>query len=271
MALEAHWVPVCYPRKRCFPGTVSVPDTAVERKTIASPRRHSPVPKQLDAGPFEAEVMSFRLHLAAEGKAGRTLDAYTGAVRWFAAAHLLRETDKASWEQVGRQDLQRRTVWLLGEYSTAYASNQFRAVRRFLRWLALEEDRPDPTSGLRAPKAKPRLVPVFTSEELPRCAGPARAGASGARRDAAIIEVLLATGIRRSEVAGIRCDPGDPAHNDLDLAGREIRVRGKAWRERIVKISYQAARSVDRYLRARAGHPLASRPELWLGTGGRGR
>jgi hypothetical protein len=27
---------------------------------------------------------------------------------------------------------------------------------------------------------------------------------------------------------------------------------------------------VDRYLRARAKHPLAGRPELWLGTAGRG-
>src|ERR1700678_2167357 len=265
MASEAPPVTRPYPRKRYFPDPVSGPDTADERKTTVPPRRHPPVPKQLGAGPFEAEVDSFRLHLAAEGKAGRTLHTYAEAVRWFAAGHLLRETDKTRWEQVGRQDLQRWTVRLLGEYSTAYASNQFRAVRRFLRWLALEEDRPDPTSGLRAPQAKPRLVPVFTSEELPRCAGPARAGASGARRDAAIIEVLLATGIRRSEVAGIRCDPGDPAHNDLDLAGREIRVRGKAGRERIVKIGYQAARSVDRYLRARAGHPLAARPELWLG------
>ena len=34
--------------------------------------------------------------------------------------------------------------------------------------------------------------------------------------------------------------------------------------------NYQAARAVDRYLRVRAKHPLASRPELWLGTGGRG-
>jgi hypothetical protein len=79
-----------------------VPDTPVERKTTAVPRRHPPVPKQLDAGPFEAEVNSFWLHLAAERKAGRTLDTYTGAVRWFAAGHLLRETDKTEWEQVGR-------------------------------------------------------------------------------------------------------------------------------------------------------------------------
>jgi hypothetical protein len=117
-------------------------------------------------GPFEAEVGSFWLHLAAEGKARRTLDTYTKAVRWFAAAHLVQQTDKTRWEQVDRQDLQRWTVRLLGEYSAAYASNQFRAVRLFLRWLAVEEDRPDPVSGLRAPKPAPGPVPVFSSEEL---------------------------------------------------------------------------------------------------------
>jgi site-specific recombinase XerD len=267
VASEAHPVTHSYPCKRYFPGPVYGPDTVDERKTTIPPQRHPPVPKQLGAGPFEAEVDSFRLHLAAEGKAGRTLHTYTGAVRWFAAAHLLRETDKTRWELVGRQDLQRWTVRLLGEYSTAYASNQFRAVRRFLRWLALEEDRPDPVAGLRAPTAKPRLVPVFTSEELSALRVACQGRSFAARRDTAVIEVLLATGIRRSEVAGIRCDP---ACGDLDLAGREIRVRGKGGRERIVKISYQAARAVDRYLRVRARHPLASRPELWLGTGGRG-
>ena len=167
--------------------------------------------------------MSFRLHLAAEGKAGRTLDTYTGAVRWFAAGHLLRETDKTRWEQVGRQDLQRWTVRLLGEYSTAYASNQFRAVRRFLRWLALEEDRPDPVAGLRAPTAKPRLVPVFTSGELSAL----RAGLPGQelRGPAGHRDHRGAPGDRRPPVRGGRdplrpgrccprrpgpCGPGDP-------------------------------------------------------------
>ena len=98
MASKAHPVTISYPRKRYFPDPVLMPDTADERKTIAIPPRHRPVHKQLDAGPFEAEVGSFRLHLAAEGKAGRTLDTYTEAVCWFVAGHLLRETDKASWE-----------------------------------------------------------------------------------------------------------------------------------------------------------------------------
>ena len=56
MASEAHPVTLYYPRKRYFPGPVSGPDTADERKTTVTPQRHPPVPKQLDAGPFEAEV-----------------------------------------------------------------------------------------------------------------------------------------------------------------------------------------------------------------------
>lgn len=37
-----------------------------------------------------------------------------------------------------------------------------------------------------------------------------------------------------------------------------------------MKLSHEAARRVDRYLRARSGHQLAWRPELWLGEGTRG-
>jgi len=40
------------------------------------------------------------------------------------------------------------------------------------------------------------------------------------RRDAAILAVFEATGIRLSELAGIRHDLGDPERCDLDLHGR---------------------------------------------------
>jgi site-specific recombinase XerC len=68
------------------------------------------------------------------------------------------------------------------------------------------------------------------------------------RRDTAIIAVFTATGIRLSEMAGIRYDPGDPRRSDIDLWQREITVRGKGGKDRIVKIGHQAARSLDRYL-----------------------
>jgi site-specific recombinase XerD len=90
------------------------------------------------------------------------------------------------------------------------------------------------------------------------------------RGDAAIIAVFTATGIRLAELAGIRYHPGDPARSDLDLHAREIRIRGKGGTARTVKIGHQAARSLDRYLRARARHAQAWRPQLWLGVNNRG-
>ena len=93
-------------------------------KTMTAPKPRPRQSKQLDAGGFHAEISSFRLYLAAEGKAGKTVRTYTEAVQWFAAARLRRETGLTSWEQVGKQDIQRWIVWLLDRYSSAYASNQ---------------------------------------------------------------------------------------------------------------------------------------------------
>jgi site-specific recombinase XerD len=111
---------------------------------------------------------------------------------------------------------------------------------------------------------------VFTSGELSDLENACRGSTFAARRDAAIIAVFTATGIRLSELAGIRHNPGDPARSDLDLQARKIRIAGKAGKPRTVKIGHQAARSLDRYLRARARHPQAWRSQLWLGVNSRG-
>ena len=147
MAVQADPYLSAYLRKHGIPDTAVVPGPGEQSKTILPPLRRPRVPKDLDTGPLEAEVGSFALHLAAEGKAPRTIRNYTEAVRWFAAAYVLPETGKRRWQDIDKADLRRWTVRLLGEYSTAYAGNQFRAVRRFLRWLAVEEDRPDPVKG----------------------------------------------------------------------------------------------------------------------------
>lgn len=85
---------------------------------------------------------------------------------WFAAAHLIPRTGRTRWDQVSGHDVQRWIVHLLTRYSDAYASNQFRALQQFFRWLAEEEQLPDPMAGLRGPQVREKLVPVFTSEEL---------------------------------------------------------------------------------------------------------
>ncbi len=61
---------------------------------------------------------------------------------------------QASWEQAGSQDIQQWMTWLLDRYSNAYASNQYRALQQFFKWLAAEDELPDVPR--RAGWARPR-------------------------------------------------------------------------------------------------------------------
>jgi site-specific recombinase XerD len=237
------------------------------QKTMTARRPRTRQPKQLDAGILQAEINSFALHLAAGNKSAKTIRTYTEAVQWFAASRLLQQDSRDTWEQVDSHDIQQWMSRLLDRYSGAYASNQYRALQQFFKWLAAEDELPDPTAGLQPPPVPQQLIPVFTGQELARldqaCAGRSFAQ----RRDTAIIAVFQATVIRLSELAGLRYDPGDPRRGDIDLWQREITVSGKGGKPRIVRIGHQAARSLDRYLRARTSHAQAWRNQLWLGIG----
>lgn len=149
-------------------------------------------------------------------------------------------------------------------------SIQYRALQQFFKWLVVKEGLPDPMAGLRPPRVAGKPVPVFAGRELSRLERSCAGRSFEQQRDAAIIAVLKAPGIRLSELAATEYDPDDPRRSDVDLWEREITVVGKGRRTRIVKIDHDAARSLDRYLRMRAGHPLAHCPELWLGASNRG-
>src|SRR6266700_1504870 len=231
---------------------------------MPAPQSRSRQRKRLDAGCFQPEISSFRLHLAAEGKAARTARTYTEAVQWFAAARLRRVAGRAGWEEVRRQDVQEWIVWLLERYSAAYASNQFRALQQFFKWLAAEDEIPDPMAGLKPPGVPDKPVPVFAAGDLPRLERACAGRSFQQRRDAAVIAVFRTTGIRLSELAGIRYDPGDPRRSDIDLWHREITVHGKGRKTRTVKIGHDAARSLDGYPH-RFRHHFS---HTWLDRGG---
>ena len=236
---------------------------------MTAPESASRKPKQLDAGSFQPEISSFRLHLAAEGKAAKTVRTYTEAVQWFAGEHLLQQAAGGAWEQVTRQDVQQWMVWLLGRYSSAYASNQYRALQQFFRWLAGEEEIPDPMAGLKPPHVPEKPVPVFRDQDLPSIERTCAGRTFAQRCDAAVIAVFRATGVRAGEITRIRYCPDDPGRSDVDLQNRTIRVRGKGRRERVVPIGHDAARPGPLHpcpLPARAG--MAA--QLWLGVSNRG-
>ncbi len=90
-----------------------------------------------------------------------------------------------------------------------------------------------------------------------------RTEAAVALRDAAVLELFYATGIRVSELCGL-----DPVH--LDHGRRTVRVRGKGDKERTVPVGVPALAAVDRWLAT--GRPAlaraASGPALFLGVRG---
>jgi integrase/recombinase XerC len=102
-----------------------------------------------------------------------------------------------------------------------------------------------------------------------RDAGDGQEGSRGteaelALRDAAIMELLYATGIRVSELCGLDVD-------DLDEGRNTVRVLGKGGRERTVPVGLPAVRAVAAW--KRAGRPALARPgsgpALFLGARGR--
>jgi len=122
----------------------------------------------LDAGPFQPMIGSFELHLRAEKKSPKTIRTYREAAQWFAAEHVI-PAGLSDWSDMRARHVQEWTVTLLGRYSDAYASNQFRALQQFFKWHATEdpdEPRSNPVANIKPPKIGDKLVPVFTEDEL---------------------------------------------------------------------------------------------------------
>jgi site-specific recombinase XerD len=113
----------------------------------------------------------------------------------------------------------------------------------------------DPLVGVRAPRRPSRLPRVLSEDEAAELVTAPRRLASRdealARRDAAILELLYATGMRISELAGLTLDR-------VDLARRRLRVIGKGTKERDLLFGAPAEAALRGYL-AEARPVLAKR------------
>jgi integrase len=149
------------------------------------------------------------------------------------------------------------------------AAKHWRNLRAYFYWLAKEGDRTaaHPMANVPEPKVPDKPRQVFTDDEL-RALLKVCSGASLAdRRDAAILRVLMDTGIRISGLAGLRYS-SDPEQSDVLLKLKVLRIRLKGGDVIHVPIGRNAARDLDRYIRARARHPDADCEWLWLGRKG---
>ncbi|EAX48676.1 tyrosine recombinase XerC [Thermosinus carboxydivorans Nor1] len=127
------------------------------------------------------------------------------------------------------------------DYARTTIARRIAALRSFYRFLCREGlVDTNPFKLVHTPKIEKKL-PVFLDErevaellELP-------ADDVLGRRDAAILELLYATGIRVAELTGLKT-------SDVDLVSRFVIVCGKGAKERIVPIGRTAAAALERYL-----------------------
>jgi site-specific recombinase XerD len=103
----------------------------------------------------------------------------------------------------------------------------------------------DPLVGVRAPRRPSRLPRVLSVDEAATLVtAPMRGSARDealARRDAAMLELLYATGMRISELAGLTLDR-------VDITRQRLRVMGKGNKERELLFGAPAATTMRHYL-----------------------
>jgi tyrosine recombinase XerC len=141
-------------------------------------------------------------------------------------------------------------------YSRPTVARKVSAIRTFFRYLRREQlIEEDPSKSVRGPKLARRLPECLDRDEVARLFMATDASSLGVR-DRAIMETLYATGIRVSELCGLRVD-------DYNSEAMEMRVFGKGSKERVVLLNASANSWLQRYVtdhRARLSGSAAPSP-----------
>jgi integrase/recombinase XerC len=163
-----------------------------------------------------------------------------------------------SWEGIDRLAMRGFLAHLsrrgLGKRSMARTLS---AVRSFYRWMHRNEIvESNPARAVGAPKLERHLPAYLDRAQIDLLFQMAEARAMEGRfvdvRNLAILELFYSTGMRLSELQGLR-------RADVDLVSQQVKVRGKGRKERLVPIGNHAALAMRNY--------EAKRDELIRATG----
>ncbi|HEV8393827.1 MAG TPA: site-specific tyrosine recombinase XerD [Vicinamibacterales bacterium] len=147
-------------------------------------------------------------------------------------------------EALQRPDLERfvRDLMAAGR-SPRSVAREVACVRGFYRFLVIDGRLPaSPADDLHPPRAWQVLPTYLSVEEVDALVAQPDVSTPRGLRDRALIELLYATGLRVSELLGLR-----PA--DLNLESSFLTCTGKGDKQRLVPIGDEAGRWVTRYIR----------------------
>jgi integrase/recombinase XerD len=192
-------------------------------------------------------IVSYLDHLRVERRlSGHTLESYgrdLAALAAFAggARRRLEDLDRKALDAFVQQQRTR------GQ-SPRSVARSVAAVRGFYRFLVLERRlERSPAEDLQPPPAWPALPKFLSIEEVDTLLAQPDTSTPLGLRDRALIELLYATGMRVSELVGVRAA-------DLHLDEHYLTCIGKGNKERLIPIGEQAASWIEQYqTKARPG------------------
>jgi integrase/recombinase XerD len=191
---------------------------------------------------ISATISSFLTHVRVEkGLSTNTISAYH---RDLAKFDEFAKKRKLSLEAVSRDDLVDFLASLYRQkLESRTVARHLVTLRNFFRFAQILDLIPaDPSINLESPKIRRSLPGYLRLEEVERVLLQPDAKTPLGLRDRAMLEVLYSTGLRVSELTGLRV-------TDLDTKIGCVRCIGKGDRERIVPVGKKAIGMVDKYLR----------------------
>ena len=169
--------------------------------------------------------------------------------------------------EAAREDIRNFLAGLYGRgLSARSVARHLVSLRNFFRFLVKEGQlEGDPTADVDAPQIGHSLPKYLSAEEVEKLLAQPDPSTAPGLRDKAMLELLYATGMRVSELVGIRWEDFEP---DLGI----VRCRGKGSKVRLIPVGKSALRAVETYMRA--GRPKLAKdrgtPYLFLNPRGGG-
>lgn len=207
-------------------------------------------------------LRSFELYLKATNKSAKTIRSYTGSVEMF-RAFLVAHGMPTSVPRLSREHVETFIADQVARLKPKTAQIRYGDLQQFFRWAVEEREIPvSPMVNMKRPHVPEEPPPVLASNEIKSLLKACEGSDFEARRDAAIVRMLLDTGMRLAELAGLSIE-------DIDFDQRVAYVLGKGSRPRQCPFGAKTAQAIDRYLRVRRNHDSADSPGIWLGKKGR--